>query len=659
MKLISLKLENFCGIEYVELIANGESIYLYGDNGTGKTTIANAYNYLLTGKAFDGAVSFTPKTIKGNEEVHGLNHIVSGTFVTENDVEVTLKKDYHEVWTRKRGSAKESFTGNTIDHFVDGVPVKAKDYDAKIAELFGNAETINTLSNPRHFGGIMSWENRRKVLIDVCGTVDDTEVIERIPALKEHLQGRTVDDTHKIAVSQRQRINEQLKTLPARIDEAHRALPMDTEFEAKDIPAIESAIDKNNAQIEQLKALLNTGDGSKVLYSQKIVEIKQSLIKLLSEYSRAESEHDHAEMAKRKSKIKDVQKLESEHEELVDQLHKQERVVKNLTGEVTQIADDRERYHEQIIIIRKERFDEDDICPTCKQTLPEEQVNEARFKWNESKAKRLETLLEKATTVAGKELYKQKRDELGVAQERLSEIQGKLMEIEPAIESAKAFVPEVKDFTTTDEHKQFELKTHELQSQLNELKENPPGVDESNIETRKQIEKLERDNADKSGLLATINMAKTQHKRIEELKQEEQTFAEEYEQQEHIIELCERFVQLKAEAITENVNKHFQSVRFKLFEEQVNGGIKETCDVLIPSPDGTLVPWNAANTAGRVNAGLEIISALSKHYKKTLPIVIDNAESVSRYTAGHTQLILLYVDGEHEELHAEPGVIKR
>ena len=103
--------------------------------------------------------------------------------------------------------------------------------------------------------------------------------------------------------------------------------------------------------------------------------------------------------------------------------------------------------------------------------------------------------------------------------------------------------------------------------------------------------------------------------------------------------MIEQFTMLKVNAIEEKVNKLFPSVKFKLFETQINGGIKETCQTLING-----VPFSAANNAAQIQSGMEIIDVLSNHYGKVLPIWIDNAESVTTFPAVKSQLIKLYVD---------------
>lgn len=56
MKIISMRLENFKGEEQREIIANGANVTISGQNGTGKSTIADAYFWAMTGKFSDGSI---------------------------------------------------------------------------------------------------------------------------------------------------------------------------------------------------------------------------------------------------------------------------------------------------------------------------------------------------------------------------------------------------------------------------------------------------------------------------------------------------------------------------------------------------------------------------------------------------------------------------
>ena len=112
MRLISLTLKNFQGVKDLTITPNGKDFAVYGDNGTGKTTIFNAFTWLLFGKPSTGAKNFTPKTKTAEGEVHGLDHTASAV-LEHGGKRISLTKTYREIYKKKRGSIREEFDGHT------------------------------------------------------------------------------------------------------------------------------------------------------------------------------------------------------------------------------------------------------------------------------------------------------------------------------------------------------------------------------------------------------------------------------------------------------------------------------------------------------------------------------------------------------------------
>ena len=112
--------------------------------------------------------------------------------------------------------------------------------------------------------------------------------------------------------------------------------------------------------------------------------------------------------------------------------------------------------------------------------------------------------------------------------------------------------------------------------------------------------------------------------------------------------LIDRFVTERCGLLEETINRLFPTVRWSLFERQINGGIKDTCVCLIGG-----VQFSDANNAAKINAGLEIIGVLSEHYGASVPVFIDNAEAVNCLNTTKAQRISLVVTAEDKELRIE------
>ena len=181
-------------------------------------------------------------------------------------------------------------------------------------------------------------------------------------------------------------------------------------------------------------------------------------------------------------------------------------------------------------------------------------------------------------------------------------------------------------------------------------------VDDLNIARKQELEddisNLNEEKKLREKELSLFSTVDYQNKRIDELKKTQKILSENYEKMEFEIHLCEEFIKTKVNMITENINQYFKNVRFKLFETQINGGLKECCDVMVPAKSGAYVPFNnGSNRGANMNAGIEMISVLSRYIGAELPVFVDNAESVVDLNSyDNMQIIKLVVDGNYKTL---------
>ena len=187
MKNVTLKrlvLENFKGCGNFSMEPAGKNVSVFGDNGTFKTTTFDAFCWLLFGKDSLGQSNFDIKTLESSgEALHRLEHSVEAVFDFDGE-ELSLRKVYSEKWTKKRGSAGQEFTGHSVDHWVDGVPSKKKEFDAAVS-LICDEELFRLLTSPRFFNEGLHWQKRREILLSVCGDVSDQDVFASDPKLAD------------------------------------------------------------------------------------------------------------------------------------------------------------------------------------------------------------------------------------------------------------------------------------------------------------------------------------------------------------------------------------------------------------------------------------------------------------------------------------------
>lgn len=659
MKLHRLTLENFQGIKALSLdFGNGRSASIYGDNATGKTTIYNAVTWLLFDKASTAARNFTPKTRTEDGEAHHLNHSAEAVFEADSGRIITFKKTLREVYKRKRGTASEEFSGHTVEYEIDGVPAKEKDFaNTVLAYCGGDLEKPKMLTMPDYFPEQLPWETRRKILLEVCGDISDDDVIASVPELAElkdflRMNGTadqyySIDEYRKVANSRRAAINKQLGEIPARIDEAAQAIPDISGLDAEAIQRRIEDLEERRRKFMEDRAAAASGDAA-------TASVREEIAKLRARIAEGRAEHIRKQQEANSSVEADIAILRRQAAQKRDEIDEMRRGMASKKGEAyrleslrTQLVDDYKR-------VQKEYFSYDQtVCPTCGQRLPDEKIASLREEFNARRSRRLEDINARGKREANKETIATLKAEADDLMTRANNAEDELRELQESIETLQARLSPAVAWETTDDYAALNAEISMLNQKLLDsgeaVREAQRAIDEKIRETADAI----RDEQDK---LMQITMSENQERRIGELEKQEKRLSAEYDENEKGLHLCDVFTKAKVDALTDSINGKFRSVRFRLFQDQINGGLKEDCEVMVPTDDGRLVPFAFANNAARINAGLEIIDTLSRHWDVSMPIFVDNAESVTRLIRTDAQVIRLVVSEADKKLRLEVNV---
>lgn len=643
IKLLNLKLTNFKGIKSFELIADGQDIKVYGDNATGKTTVFDSFVWLLFGKDSQNSTQFEIKTLRDGKPIHKLDHEVEATLSVDGQ-ELTLKKVFKEKWTKKRGSVAESFSGHTTDYYIDGVPSKKKEYEGKISEIV-DEEVFKLLTNPAYFNEQLKWQDRRKTLLEIAGDVTDEEVIasnESLAKLTEILGNRSIDDHKKVIAAKRKEINQELERIPIRIDEINRNLP---DVNGLDKQAIETKLNDLSKQIdaknEQISSIKNGSEVNEI--KKQISDIDLQIANVRNEHTQNEQQ----ELFKLKTRLQEEESnltiLRNDLSNKKEQKQMNESRIKDLEQ---QMDDLRNKWTE----VNAKDFDHESNCkcPTCEQDLPVEQVEEVKQRFNLNKANELESI-----NASGVEL-KNKVDELKQENEQIQKEIDKTTEIGKKkardVEQLKEKIQQAESTVKPIEENEQYIKLHEEKEALEQkIEVLQQSVDESVQKIQQEVISLKEQQNALQMDLTKLQQTEQSLKRIAELEAQERKLAQEFEELEHQLYLTEEFIRTKVDLLEEKINSKFKYARFKLFEQQINGGLKEVCETTYEG-----VPYSGGlNNAARINVGLDIINTLSKHYGVQAPIFVDNAESVTRLIDIDAQVISLVVSEKDKQLRVE------
>ena len=642
LKLLALKIKNFKGIKNFELKPDGNDLRIYGENGTGKTTLYDSFYWLLFDKDSKGNSQFDIKTLdQNNEVIHNLEHQVSAE-IEINDKKMELRKVYYEKWTKKRGSTTETFTGHTTDYYINDVPVKKSEYDAKINDLI-DEERFKLLTNSAYFNEQLHWEDRKTILFEAFGDVSDEEVIEsddRLKKLSDALEDRTIEDHQKMIKSKMKKINKDLEKIPVRIDEVNNNI---SELPDKSKEELETEISQHKSEKKKLdKKLSGIENGGEIAEKRKkLAEMDTELQKI---------KYGHTE--KYDKKIKDTKK---EIEEVKDQLSDLDRKISNkklkLSDKKERIEDikgEMNELRESWNVVNSEEINVEDKCPTCGQKLPEDEIEDAVKKAKLDKSQRLENINQNGV---------QKKQRVEKLKSEVTELEEEIQSLEEQLPGLKKVKDDLFDELSELRKKaeayqdsfQYKKKLKERENVKESIKELQENKADSKTEIKENIREVESEIDDLQTELNKFDQKKKAAERIEELSAQEKELAGKYEEFEHQLHLMEEFNRAKVDLVESKINDHFELANFKLFEELVNGGLKDTCETLYNG-----VPYSSGlNNGSRINVGLDIINTLSKHYGFRAPVFVDNAESVVNILDINSQMIKLIVSGKDKELRVE------
>lgn len=652
MKLLKLTLTNFKGVRSLTLEPNGKDASIYGTNASGKTTVFDAITWLLFNKGSTWNPNFSPKTLDDNgEEIHNINNRVDATFQLDNGINITFSKELSEKWGTKRGGTEESNSGNRTDYYIDGVPVKKSEYESRISEICPK-DKVQVLIYPLYFSEILEWKKRREILLTVCGDVTESDVIngnDDLHDLNRFLlkpgstgQFYTVDECKKIAEARAKDIRKKLEEIPARIDEATKAL-VDTD-----------GIDEYsvNASIIGLQSLLDSAITEKATVSENTAKsvLRQQLADLNLQMTEARSafqSNKNTQLADERKKIFELQT------ELNAAVHAQgiQGEADRLPFQLKAMTEKREQLVSEYKNISESAWTGDSVCATCEQPLPPEKIEAAKEKFNLTKSDSLERIRKRLENECSKSMIADLQKQIEVHKAQIVAESARIEELRTLLETARQKIAPFENsvFENTEEYTSITAQIAEIQAKLNESDKSTEAIKNA---IQGKIDSIRADIENEQKKLLSLRSNEQQQKRINELEKEERDLQTAAEETEYCIHLCELFIKTKVSMLDEKINAKFPNVRFQLFKTYINGGVEEICDVMVPCEDG-LIPYSKANNAAKVNAGLEIIDTLAQFWDISMPVFVDNAESVVKLTPIGPQMIRLVVSEFDKQMRME------
>lgn len=646
MKLLKLTLENFKGhglrvVEFSPTITR-----VYGANGTGKTSLFDSFCWMLWAKDSDdrtqsGNVSFYPfDPDKQGEVLH--NVVVKVEAVVEIDgAQHVLCRTMQEKWTTPNGTELPRFTGNETKLYIDGLAVKANQFDAFVKENI-NPEMFKLTSNPWYFP-TLHWKEQRRILMELVGDISNDDVLAAdasLEPLRNELASRKPEDCKKLWQQQQKAAVKDLEKTVLLINENRKHLPqIENEAEVKaELEAQRLVLMKPLEKAMQEKADILSGTAiSKKQAEAKVLEAKLDVI-------RAEQREKIA--AVRKPFDEQIAALEAEAKTAAETVKPYRQTVVNLDNAIRENEEKLKVLQDSWQAVDAEEFN--DVCPCCHRPYPPEQIADQRAAFNRSKAERLEKIEADGNALFDKnEENKAQRDAAMAEVQRLSsidlEMPNKRAELMKKREEAVQALPPM-------ENRQEWFEASEDLKRINhEIEELHIDVKLKLMDAEKAVESAQKPVGDIDVRLAEIKAAEATRALITDYTKQQQSLREQHDELALKLSLIKKFDEIKAVMTTEKVKAILPGMDFKLFNyNNTNEGYTETCELV---KDGK--PYANLSNGEKIAVGCELIAAISKHYSVSNPVWIDNAEATTKHLETNGQAILLRVSAADAELRIE------
>ncbi|MDR0757941.1 MAG: hypothetical protein LBF85_08865 [Tannerella sp.] len=553
---------------------------------------------------------------------------------------------FTEKWVKPRGQIEEVFTGNETETYWNEVPLNVSEYQKRISEII--PETVfKMITNPLYFATQLKWQEQREQLFQLAGTISDADIATQKPefaALLDRISGKSFADFKNEITARKKRLKADLAQIQPRIDQTHKLTP-----EASDFAALEAKI----AELDQQMAATDEAiaDKNKAANRQfEAVQRRQAEINALKRRQQqilfaAETKANEDAFAAKEAR----RTLENAISETEDKIDTFSNICIRKQGEIDLQVDAFDDKQKELQNMRQEWAEEnakeyagDDICHVCKQPLPEPLKAQARALFEEEKTKTLDGMTSKgkklSEQISGMEKsIKEMMDAVSEAETKLREHKLQLAELKAKL--AAAPVAEEKEVRPEDlpEWAEISLQIVELEKKQDDVKpEDTSALQARKRELSAQLDRLK-------AVLKNRELIEQYTAEIAGLEAQGKSLAQQIADAEREEYIMQQFTKARIDECERRINGLFEHVTFKLFDYTIEGNEVETCLPLVAG-----VPFGSANTAGQINAGLDIINALTKFYGVNAPIFIDRRESINQLIKTDSQIIHLVVTKDKE-----------
>lgn len=609
IKLLSLTLENFMAYA-CETFQFGDRTTISGKNAAGKSSICNAYSWLLFNTDMDG---------KDNPDIR---REVDGKYIEDADVSVTAvfeidgrEVSVQKIQKRKYGKNDHTQYADSNSYFINSVPKTLKEFNAFFD---AGISTIRMCSNINAFLTKKDKEIR-EFLFSTVEDITDKEIaskngMERLAKLLESYSRDEIEAMNKKAKTD---VEKSLPIIKGQIAEKERDISVKAGFDTAELELAKKSLSERLVENQKMQT---DCDDIRKKHSAAMDEVMDLQFKMNSIQNDA-----NAELEKQKRTLKAEQaKAQEECDRLFAEISRTQRTISECKADISMLEKEREKLGTDWQSVNALEMDEEfSVCPMCKRALPEDKVEKHRTEFDTNKQRRLEKIEQRGGEVKAEIISK--NDELGEAEGRLSELQKEYktaLESLNGVETRLSAIPKYADVSADAQYKNLKFEMENAKKEV----ENFGSFSTSLQNLKSEENQIRTELQEVCDKIANADTT-TDEERLEELQNLYRTKEQVKTDAEGVLDMLKELDKVKNEALSDAINAQFGLVRWKLWELNKSGGYKNTC---IPMVDGKSILTIKSNKGNRFLGRLDICKSLQKITGISCPIWIDDCESLDR-----------------------------
>ena len=603
MQIKKIILDQFKGISHAEFDFT-ENPIIKGANGTGKTTLGDGYCWTVIDKDY---------SLKSNPEVHP-------DFMSESEPSVelicdidgktvSLKKIQKDARNKKQ---KEQGAPVRIKNVfeVNTVPVSQSAFADKLKEYGIDVDKFELLTHPKKFTDMKSADCRN-ILFGMVTEVSDKDIADSMgdcQEVSELLDNYTIEEIASMQKQSKKKANEMLDSLPDQI------LGMEKSKIQIDVKSLTEQKDALQTDISNLESILENNPLPGIGDLNEKIAMCENQMRIMASDANSQrimklslARDIQADLKRQKSD------LEYDFQTAIGAEEERKTRIDTLKGEYQSLADSFQK-------LKAVEFDESsNICKYCGQSLPADQAEQNRKKFTDE-IERQKTAINRQAASVKKQIKELESHPIETPDHaKIDELSKQIEDKQREIDSLSIEI----DVTGTDEYKMYLAEIQKIREQIADF--DNKSMEQQNMRIQISEKRVQMNHISDQIAQSAVNAHIDE--KIAEAKEQQKQYAQASANAEKILDQLSRISMKKNEMLTEQVNSHFDGVKFQLFEQLKNGEYRDTCVPLVLTSDGEYRDITfSANTAAIVRGQLAIISGLQKFYGQNLPVFLDGAE---------------------------------